>query len=74
MKSMRFRKSLTRNWPGGRRNATVPKEDGQSSYPVFTHNITGFKKPYYVTPATNENGTIEDVSTGTAIAEGQLAS
>lgn len=42
-------KSLTRNWPGGRRNATTIQEQGEEklhSVPVWNTRIAGFKAVY----------------------------
>lgn len=74
MNLFKYRKSLTKNWPGGRRNATVPgrlDEDGK----VLTHAwhkrtanfkatwVDGVRQPY-LTPLPKSEGGMGTPSEG----------
>jgi len=74
MNIFKFRKSLTKNWPGGRRNATTIETKDTWSYPVFdTRQASlkaewdnGIRKPYTAPrPPKKEDGGMADVSTET---------
>lgn len=48
MKAFQGRKSLTRNWPGGRKKATVIVAAGEDrSVPDWNREVAAFTRPYW---------------------------